>query len=102
MTQLAYHKVAEVGMSPRVGHVSFPLQRPEEAGKRPYSHWLSAEIDGEVRRLVAEATTHTENLLRENSHLLEKVRFAGQTVTPHTHTLSLSPLPPFLAGQGTT
>ena len=94
-------------MSPRVGHISFPLQRPEEAGKRPYSHWLSAEIDGEVRRLVAEATAHTENLLRKNSHLLEKVRFAGHTEctcshSSHTHTLSLPPLPPFLAGQGTT
>lgn len=87
VTQLAYHTVAEAGMSPRVGHLSFPLQRPEEAGKRPYSHWLAAEIDGEVRRLVAEAATHTEKLLRKNSHLLEKVRFVGQA---EGHSLSPS------------
>lgn len=51
VTQLAYRQVAEAGMSERVGHISFPSQS-EVAGRRPYSKWLAAQIDGEVYILL--------------------------------------------------
>lgn len=47
VTQLAYRQVAEAGMSEQVGHISFPSQS-EVVGRRPYSKWLAAQIDGEV------------------------------------------------------
>lgn len=72
VTQLAYRQVAEAGMSEQVGHISFPSQS-EVAGRRPYSKWLAGQIDGEVQRMVSEATAHTEAVLRDNQHSLEKL-----------------------------
>ena len=37
VTEMAYKQVVQFGMSPAIGHVSFPLKRQEEFGKRPYS-----------------------------------------------------------------
>ena len=48
VTKMAYKQVVEFGMSPAIGHVSFPLKRPEEFGRKPYSKQLSKMID-EVR-----------------------------------------------------
>ena len=76
-------------MSERVGHLSFPQLRAQEPGRRPYSKWLAAEIDGEVRRLVAEATAHTESVLRDNYQLLEKV----SSPIPPSPTLPIPPSP---------
>jgi spastic paraplegia protein 7 len=70
VTRLAYGQVAEAGMSDIVGHVSLSSNT---AGRRPYSKWLAAQVDREVRRMVAEATTRTEAVLKENYHLLEKL-----------------------------
>lgn len=49
VTEMAYKQVVQFGMSPAIGHVSFPLKRREEFGKRPYSKQLSKMID-EVSR----------------------------------------------------
>ena len=46
VTRLAYGQVAEAGMSERVGHISLS---PHSPGRRPYSKWLAAQIDREVR-----------------------------------------------------
>ena len=78
-------------MSERVGHLSFPQLRAQEPGRRPYSKWLAAEIDGEVRRMVAEATAHTEAVLRDNYQLLEKV---STSFPSPTLSLPIPPLPP--------
>lgn len=48
VTKMAYKQVVEFGMSPAIGHISFPLKRPEEFGRKPYSKQLSKMID-EVR-----------------------------------------------------
>ena len=49
VTEMAYKQVVQFGMSPAIGHVSFPLKRREGFGKRPYSKQLSKMID-EVSR----------------------------------------------------
>ena len=45
VTQMAYRQVVQYGMSPVIGHVSFPSMEPGEVGKRPYSKQLSKMID---------------------------------------------------------
>ena len=45
VTDLAYRQVVEYGMSPRVGHVSFPIKKREEIGRKIYSEKLSKMID---------------------------------------------------------
>ena len=45
VTDLAYRQVVELGMSPVIGNVSFPLKRADEPGKKPYSQMLSKMID---------------------------------------------------------
>ena len=47
VTDMAYLVVRELGMSPHVGHVSFPSRSGagDEAGKKPYSKQLAALID---------------------------------------------------------
>jgi len=45
VTQLAYRQVVQFGMSPVIGHVSFPSMEPGEVGRKPYSNQLSKMID---------------------------------------------------------
>lgn len=52
VTQLAYRQVVQFGMSPVIGHVSFPSMEPGEVGRKPYSNQLSKMIDEVSNRFL--------------------------------------------------
>ncbi|KAJ3593888.1 hypothetical protein NHX12_006221 [Muraenolepis orangiensis] len=67
VTRVAYSMVKQYGMSPAVGHISFP--EGEEAGmvgRRPFSQGLQQQMDHEAKLLIARAYRHTEKLLLDN------------------------------------
>ena len=117
VTEMAYKQVVQFGMSPAIGHVSFPLKRREEFGKRPYSKQLSKMIDEvsrcyhgycldrlssmilytllqEVRSIVNKAYLRTEALLTEHTLKLKKVRQFLLVIFFLDPFLSSSPSPP--------
>ncbi|XP_067004008.2 mitochondrial inner membrane m-AAA protease component paraplegin [Anabrus simplex] len=71
VTQMAYAQIRQFGMSDIVGLVSFPEERSNEIGKRPYSKRLAAVIDTEARQLVASAYIKTEQVLKEHNDKLK-------------------------------
>ena len=42
---MAYSQVVEFGMSPSIGHISLPRNRPSEPARRMYSDKLARMID---------------------------------------------------------
>jgi cell division protease FtsH len=78
-TELSRKMVCEWGMSKKLGPVTFGKKSEEIflgreiSQHRDYSEQSALIIDQEVRRLVEEAATRAEKLLRENSKILHKL-----------------------------
>lgn len=74
ITQSAYAQVAQLGMSERVGNISFDQPQPGEmVMEKPYSEQTAQLIDEEVRILIRKAYDHTTKLLTDNRPSIEKV-----------------------------
>lgn len=73
VTKMAYAQVREFGMNETVGLISFSEQQIKEKGRKPFSKQLAAVIDGEARRLIAQAYKATEQVLQKNKDKLELV-----------------------------
>merc|ERR1719391_1348629 len=67
VTKMAYAQIRDFGFNEAVGLVSF---EPNQ-GKKPYSKKLSATIDLEARKMIADAYKRTEEVLMENQDKLE-------------------------------
>ena len=78
-TQIAHRMVAAYGMSEKIGTVCFDSGRDEVfigrtmAQGRSYSEHVAAQIDEEVKAVIAEAYARCEKLLTENRRALEDV-----------------------------
>ena len=78
-TQIAHRMVATYGMSEKIGTVCFDSGRDEVfigrtmAQGRSYSEHVAAQIDEEVKAVVAAAYARCEQLLTENRQALEDV-----------------------------
>ena len=74
VTQNAYSQVVQLGMSEKVGNLSFDLPQPGEMViDKPYSEETAQLIDSEVRSLVKSAYDRTHQLLTEHKADVEKV-----------------------------
>jgi len=78
VTQIAHTMVARLGMSSRVGLISFsdrpnPFGMGGEYGQRDYSEATAALIDEETRNLVQTAYQQVKNLLIEHKATLERI-----------------------------
>jgi spastic paraplegia protein 7 len=73
VTKMAYAQVRQLGMCENVGLLSFDDQETSTGTKKPYSKRLSALMDEEARRMVAQAYLKTEEVLRGNTEKLEKL-----------------------------
>ncbi|MBR3708792.1 MAG: AAA family ATPase, partial [Lentisphaeria bacterium] len=79
VTSIARKMVTAYGMSEKIGTVSFDSSHDEVfigrtmSQGRSYSETVAAEIDGEVRAIVAEAYRRCEELLRERRDQLDAV-----------------------------
>ena len=79
VTSIARKMVTAYGMSDKIGTVSFDSGHDEVfigrtmSQGRSYSETVAAEIDGEVRAIVAEAYRRCEELLRERRDQLDAV-----------------------------
>lgn len=51
VTKMAYDQIKSFGMSPKIGHLSFPSNE-ESPGLKPYSQRLAATIDEVTSLLV--------------------------------------------------
>jgi cell division protease FtsH len=78
-TDMARKMVCEWGMSDKMGPLTFGKKEEqiflgrEIAQHKDYSEETAIEIDKEVRRIVEEALTKAEALLRENEKKLDKL-----------------------------
>jgi len=78
-TQIAHRMVAAYGMSEKIGTVCFDSGRDEVfigrtmAQGRSYSEHVAAQIDEEVKAVVAEAYARCEEILKANRPALETV-----------------------------
>lgn len=67
-------QVAQLGMSERVGNLSFDLPKPGEMVlDKPYSEQTAQIIDEEVRIIIKSAYDRTYKLLQEHKEDIEKV-----------------------------
>jgi AFG3 family protein len=74
VTQNAYSQIVQLGMSEKVGNLSFDLPQPGEMViDKPYSEETAQLIDNEVRNLVKTAYERTLVLLTEHKQDVEKV-----------------------------
>jgi AFG3 family protein len=74
VTQNAYSQIVQLGMSEKVGNLSFDLPQPGEMIiDKPYSEETAQLIDNEVRILVKNAYERTLVLLKEHKQDVEKV-----------------------------
>lgn len=80
VTKMAYAQVREFGMNDTVGLISFSDDETKEKGRRPYSKKLTAIIDEEARRLVAQAYKRTEEVLSNNKDKLETVSIKKNSI----------------------
>ncbi|XP_063705579.1 paraplegin [Culicoides brevitarsis] len=71
VTRIAYAQIRQFGMNDRIGLVSFPEERGDEMGDKPYSKSLQALIDEEARAMVARAYDQTEKILTEHKDKLK-------------------------------
>lgn len=76
VTDIAYKQISTYGMNDRIGNISFPVKKPSELGKKPYSDKLARLIDEEVRLLITQCYQRTESLIDKHSEELEKVAHA--------------------------
>ncbi|KAG1683631.1 Paraplegin [Nymphon striatum] len=77
ITKMAYAYVKQYGFSDVVGHLSFPQEKEEGIGRRPFSKRLANTIDEESRMLVAKAYKLTEKTLTENK---DKLKLLAETL----------------------
>ena len=89
-TQIAHKMVASYGMSDKLGTVSFESGHDEVfigrtmSQGRSYSEEVAAQIDGEVRRIIATAYDQCESILQARREQLESVAaylLAHETMT---------------------
>ncbi|MPM58845.1 ATP-dependent zinc metalloprotease FtsH [bioreactor metagenome] len=89
-TQIAHKMVASYGMSEKLGTVSFESGHDEVfigrtmSQGRSYSEQIAAQIDEEVRRIIASAYNQCEEILRARRMQLESVAnylLAHETMT---------------------
>eukprot|EP01117_Protostelium_nocturnum_P013042 TRINITY_DN4837_c0_g1_i1.p1 TRINITY_DN4837_c0_g1~~TRINITY_DN4837_c0_g1_i1.p1 ORF type:complete len:811 (+),score=243.44 TRINITY_DN4837_c0_g1_i1:139-2571(+) len=71
VTKMAYSEVAQYGMSPEIGTVSYKID--SHHFEKQYSEATAKIIDLEVKKLVKEAFDYTTNLLGDQKENLEKV-----------------------------
>lgn len=64
VTNMAYSQVKHFGMSPVIGHLSFPSN--DESYVRPYSDALASSMDQEVKKSVFTAHQRANDLLESN------------------------------------
>jgi cell division protease FtsH len=78
-TEMARKMVCEWGMSEKMGPLTFGKREEqiflgrEIAQHKDYSEETAIEIDKEVRRIIEEALTKAESLLRDNEHKLDRL-----------------------------
>ena len=91
-TQIAHKMVASYGMSEKIGTVSFESGHDEVfigrtmSQGRSYSEQIAAQIDDEVRRMIATAYDQCEEILKARRSHLESV--ANYLLTHETMTRS--------------
>lgn len=69
-----FDQVAQLGMSERVGNLSFEMpQRGELVVDKPYSEMTAQIIDEEVRALVKAAYDRTIKIVTDKKEDVEKV-----------------------------
>lgn len=74
VTKNAYAQVVQLGMSEKVGNLSFDMpEKGEMTIDKPYSEETAQIIDNEVRELVAQAYKRTIDLLTKHKANVEKV-----------------------------
>jgi AFG3 family protein len=74
VTQSAYAQVAQLGMSEKIGNISFDMPQPGEMVlDKPYSEQTAQMIDEEVRLLIRRAYDDTHILLQAHKADIEKV-----------------------------
>lgn len=87
VTKIAYTQVRQLGMSEKVGLLSFSDEETGLDTKKPYSKKLANLMDLEARQLVAKAYQHTEKLLKNNADKLEKVSVFFFYISIHLHNV---------------
>ena len=76
VTKTAYAMVVDYGMSDRIGLLSYNQAERRDDGplfEKPYSDAMAEAIDEEVAKIVAEARTRADDLLREKRSLLDEM-----------------------------
>lgn len=74
VTKNAYSQVVQLGMSEKVGNISFDMpDKGEMVIDKPYSEETAQLIDNEVRQLVGRAYQRTLDLLNKHKNDVEKV-----------------------------
>jgi cell division protease FtsH len=73
ITKQAYMMVANLGLSKKIGHVSFydSTGEYESSIQKPYSESTAMLIDDEVRKIIEDAHTRAKNLLELNRKKLD-------------------------------
>ncbi|GME80467.1 unnamed protein product [Ambrosiozyma monospora] len=69
---MAQRMVLQCGMSPKIGTISYTIDRGQDFTK-PYSDHTALAIDEEIRRIVAECHEKCKNLLIEKADQVELV-----------------------------
>ncbi|XP_008560539.1 paraplegin [Microplitis demolitor] len=97
VTKIAYTQVRQLGMSEKVGLLSFSDEETGLDTKKPYSKKLANLMDLEARQLVAKAYQHTEKLLKNNADKLEKIsrQLLKQETLTYEEVEALIGPPPF-------
>jgi len=72
VSKIAYTQIAKMGMSPKIGQVSFPEGGGDKL-YRPYSDQTAKLIDDEVRELIDRMYQRTKVLLLEHREKVEQV-----------------------------
>ena len=76
----SHFQVAQLGMSEKVGNVSFQMPNPGEPMiEKPYSEETARMIDDEVRTLIKTAYERTLDLLTKHKDDVEKVCHQGDS-----------------------
>lgn len=74
VTKNAYSQIVQLGMSEKVGNLSFDMpEKGEMVVDKPYSEETAQLIDNEVRELVARAYKRTIDMLTQHRENVEKV-----------------------------
>lgn len=71
VSKIAYTQVSKMGMSDKIGNVSFPEGGQEQGFYRPYSDQTAKVLDDEVRELINQMYDRTKALLVEHKDKVE-------------------------------